>query len=297
MPREQETSLPHDPATSDDPLFREPSGQYRDGTAAGDRDETATGETPIGDELSAGRHATPRDGEPLPADTMTNAPGEWVAGSKGPGYTSADDTVDTAESTGTTESTDTAGATGTAADLRTTRDPAVAPDSALATEPEMATGTEPTRADTTEPTRADTTPPSTGATTLADTTPADTTRADTTHNGTAPATTGTPVPGAPGTAETTGVDVAAAAFVTNGEELHADWARIQSSFVDDPRQAVSQAADLVGQVTSSLVTAVQEREQTLRGSWETQTQDGTDTEHLRNALRDYRAFFELLVKL
>ncbi len=258
MPREQETSLPHDPATSDDPLFREPSGQYRDGTAAGDRDETATGETPIGDELSAGRHATPRDGEPLAADTVTNAPGEWVAGNKGPGYTSADDTVDT------TDSTDTAGATGTAADLRTTRDPAVAPDSALATEPETVPGTEPTRADTT-------------------------------HNGSAPATTGTPVPGAPGTAETTGVDVAAAAFVTNGEELHADWARIQSSFVDDPRQSVSQAADLVGQVTTSLVTAVQEREQTLRGSWE--NQDGTDTEHLRNALRDYRAFFELLVKL
>ncbi len=300
MPREQETSLPHDPATSDDPLFREPSGQYRDGTAAGDRDGTATGETPIGDELSAGRHTTARDGEPLPGDTVTDAPGEWVAGNKGPGYASADDAVDT------TESTDTTGATGTADDLRTTRDPAVAPDSALATEPETVPGAEPTRAGTTEPTRADTieptradttvppadatTPPSSGATTPADTTPA-----DTTHNGTAPATTGTPVPGAPGTAETTGVDVAAAAFVTNGDELHADWARIQSSFVDDPRQSVSQAADLVGQVTRSLVTAVQEREQTLRGSWE--NQDGTDTEHLRNALRDYRAFFELLVKL
>lgn len=84
-------------------------------------------------------------------------------------------------------------------------------------------------------------------------------------------------------------------FVTNGDELHADWARIQSSFVDDPRGSVSQAADLVSQVTSSLVAAVQEREQALRGEWE--SQEGTDTEHLRNALRDYRAYFELLVKL
>jgi hypothetical protein len=65
--------------------------------------------------------------------------------------------------------------------------------------------------------------------------------------------------------------------------------------VDDPQGSVSQAADLVSQVTSSLVTAVQEREQTLRGEWD--AQGGTDTEHLRNALRDYRAFFELLIKL
>ena len=107
------------------------------------------------------------------------------------------------------------------------------------------------------------------------------------------ATPATPVPGAPGTAETPGVNTTS--FVTNGDELHADWARIQSSFVDDPRGSVSQAADLVSQVTSSLVAAVQQREQTLRGEWE--SQEGTDTEHLRNALRDYRAYFELLVKL
>jgi hypothetical protein len=93
----------------------------------------------------------------------------------------------------------------------------------------------------------------------------------------------------------TGVDAAVAAFVTNGDELHAEWVRIQSSFVDDPRGSVSQAADLVSQVTSSLVTAVQQREQAMRGTWD--SQGGGDTEHLRNAFRDYRAFFERLAKL
>jgi hypothetical protein len=79
--------------------------------------------------------------------------------------------------------------------------------------------------------------------------------------------------------------------------LHDDWARIQSSFVDDPRGSVSQAADLVSQVTSSLVNALQEREQTLRGAWDKQGDQGSDTENLRNALRDYRAFFEMLTKV
>jgi hypothetical protein len=93
------------------------------------------------------------------------------------------------------------------------------------------------------------------------------------------------------------VAAATAALVTNGDELHADWARIQSSFVDDPQGSVSQAADLIAQVTSSLVAAVQEREQTLRGAWDSQGGTDTDTEHLRTALRDYRSFFELLVRL
>jgi len=95
----------------------------------------------------------------------------------------------------------------------------------------------------------------------------------------------------------TGVDAAVAAFVTNGDELHAEWVRIQSSFVDDPRGSVAQAADLVSQVTNSLVTAVQQREQALRGTWDSQGGGDTDTEHLRNAFRDYRAFFERLAQL
>ena len=56
---------------------------------------------------------------------------------------------------------------------------------------------------------------------------------------------------------------------------------------------MTEAADLITQITNMLVPAVQERERTLRGAW-----DGSghaDTENLRNALRDYRSFFERLI--
>ena len=90
MPRDQETSIGHDPTTSDDPLFREPADQDGDQSLRGhgdplrdpldaDDDETSTpGATPIGDTLAAGLHA---DGDQNPSDS----PGEWVAGTKGPG--------------------------------------------------------------------------------------------------------------------------------------------------------------------------------------------------------------------
>jgi hypothetical protein len=269
MPRDQETSFRNDPASSDDPLFREPSDRFRDGQVPSDQgqddrdlaDPNDTGATPIGDELT-GRHTGSADVDEVTrangtaSGAVTDTPGEWVAGAKGPDYgtdTQAGHDVDAplASDVGTP-----AGAgTRIGHDTPVDTDPLVPPST--------------------------TNSPATGVTEV----PADTQSASVT-----PA---TPVSGAPGTAETPGVNTTS--FVTNGDELHADWARIQSSFVDDPRGSVSQAADLVSQVTSSLVAAVQQREQTLRGEWE--SQEGTDTEHLRNALRDYRAYFELLVKL
>jgi len=322
MPRDQETSRRTNRPGSDDPLFREPADQYRDDTASGD--------TPIGDGLTGGRHATAPDDDTLPADTVSDTPGEWVAGRKGPGFTPAGDAastddVDTRPATVPADTdTDTVdpsvaadpsatGATSTASDLRTTRDPQVAPDSALDADP-AAPGTEATRADTGFPPAdsigtagtTDATLPEAPATTPPDATPPDAatpggtaapagTPATSAPDGATTTQPGTPVPGAPGTAETAGVDAAIATFVTNGDQLHAEWTRIQSSFVDDPRGSVSQAADLVQQVTQSLVAAVQEREQSLRGTWD--GQNSADTEHLRTAFRDYRAFFEVLVKL
>lgn len=348
MPRDQETSLRHDSATSDDPLFRDRSGP----TPPDQDDYATTGSTPIGDELAATHH----DG---PDADVTDTPGEWVAGSKGPGYAPGDDQEDPATLAEPVDPADAnAAGTGGSTDLRATRDPEVAPDAALAADPLAAQGATATQ-DTGVTPDSETTPangipvvtsadaPPAGATaadgTAADvpadagvtdtgatatgasmadiaptgttptgtpsdttTTPATATPADTTTpaetaapaaadgSATAPA---TPVPGAPGTVPSTGVDAAVAAFVTNGDELHAEWVRIQSSFVDDPRGSVAQAADLVSQVTNSLVTAVQQREQALRGTWDSQGGGDTDTEHLRNAFRDYRSFFERLAQL
>ncbi|MGD0934445.1 MAG: hypothetical protein ABR922_07710 [Streptosporangiaceae bacterium] len=104
-----------------------------------------------------------------------------------------------------------------------------------------------------------------------------------------------PPAGTPGNAA--GADAAfaaaGAAFVIDADGYRASWVRIQSGFVDDPRGSVTEAAELITQIASTLVSAVQERERTLRGAW-----DGSgdaDTENLRNALRDYRSFFERLI--
>ena len=88
---------------------------------------------------------------------------------------------------------------------------------------------------------------------------------------------------------------AGATFVTNADEYRASWVRIQSGFVDDPRASVTEAANLVAQISGSLVSAVQDRERTLRGSWE--GGGNADTEALRNALREYRSFFERLMNV
>jgi hypothetical protein len=76
------------------------------------------------------------------------------------------------------------------------------------------------------------------------------------------------------------------------EELHKQWAAIQSTFVDDPRGSVAAAAEFVTETVAGLVASVQQRENALRGEWE---RDGVDTEGLRNALRSYRGLLDQLV--
>jgi hypothetical protein len=72
------------------------------------------------------------------------------------------------------------------------------------------------------------------------------------------------------------------------------WDEIQTGFVDEPRQAVEQAdelvADLVRQITSSFSDS--------RSKLESQWSEGEDvsTEDLRVALMQYRAFFNRLLK-
>jgi hypothetical protein len=120
---------------------------------------------------------------------------------------------------------------------------------------------------------------------------ADTTRLDQPPTGAHAA----PPAGTPGSAA--GADAAfaaaGAALVTDADGYRASWVRIQSGFVDDPRGSVTEAADLITQITNTLVSAVQERERTLRGAWD--GSGNADTENLRNALRDYRSFFERLI--
>lgn len=63
------------------------------------------------------------------------------------------------------------------------------------------------------------------------------------------------------------------------------WPAIQSMFVDDPRRAVEQAAQVTSTALADLIIAAKEQERTLRNDWQP---DRTGTEELRVALRGYR---------
>lgn len=96
-------------------------------------------------------------------------------------------------------------------------------------------------------------------------------------------------------------------LIPDAEQYTAQWQQVQFRFVDDPRGAVTEAADLVAQVTAKLEAAIQERQRaieerqraiqeqqrSLRGRWGEGT--NTDTEALRETLRMYRMFLDQLI--
>jgi hypothetical protein len=77
------------------------------------------------------------------------------------------------------------------------------------------------------------------------------------------------------------------------KEFRARWDSVQIGFVDDPRQAVRQGDELVGQVMKSLAQTFSNERATLEGQLD-QT-DKASTETLRVALQRYRSFFERLL--
>lgn len=78
------------------------------------------------------------------------------------------------------------------------------------------------------------------------------------------------------------------------EEMRHRWASIQSSFVDDPRESVADAASFLGEVMTTLLANAEQREHELRGEWD---RDDLDTEELRTVLRRYRGFIDRLAAL
>jgi hypothetical protein len=79
------------------------------------------------------------------------------------------------------------------------------------------------------------------------------------------------------------------------KEFRARWDTVQRGFVDDPRQAVRQGDELVGQVMKSLAEAFSTERATFEG--EPDQTDKASTETLRIALRRHRAFLERLLSL
>jgi hypothetical protein len=85
------------------------------------------------------------------------------------------------------------------------------------------------------------------------------------------------------------------------------WQQIQFRFVDDPHASVTEAADVIAQVTAKMEAAIQERQRaieerqraiaeqqrSLRGRWGDDS--NADTETLRETLRMYKTFLDQLI--
>jgi hypothetical protein len=73
------------------------------------------------------------------------------------------------------------------------------------------------------------------------------------------------------------------------------WDAVQIAFVDDPRQAVQRADELVAQVMKNLAETFSNERAKLEG--QLTAKEGTSTENLRVALQRYRSFFQRLLSL
>lgn len=77
--------------------------------------------------------------------------------------------------------------------------------------------------------------------------------------------------------------------------FRAEWDAVQISFVDDPKQAVRKADELVAQVMKSLAESFANERTRIEGQADSTEQ--ASTENLRVALRRYRSFFQRLLSL
>lgn len=72
------------------------------------------------------------------------------------------------------------------------------------------------------------------------------------------------------------------------------WQSVQAGFVDEPRQSVEQADELVAEVMRRLAETFADERTTLEQQWD--LGDEVSTEDLRVALQRYRDFFDRLLQ-
>jgi hypothetical protein len=80
------------------------------------------------------------------------------------------------------------------------------------------------------------------------------------------------------------------------DELHnfrTRWDRVQTSFVDEPREAVEQADSLVANVVKRIAEQFSNERTQLEKQWDSGA--NVSTEELRQALKRYRSFFDRLL--
>ena len=79
----------------------------------------------------------------------------------------------------------------------------------------------------------------------------------------------------------------------DAQVLRNRWDQIQTGFVDEPRNAVKQADELVAQAMKRLAESFAGERGRLEQQWD--RGDDVSTEDLRQALRKYRSFFQRLL--
>jgi len=79
------------------------------------------------------------------------------------------------------------------------------------------------------------------------------------------------------------------------KKFRAQWLNIQSKFVDNPRESVKQADELVASVLKSVTMGFSDRRVSLEQQWN--SGENISTEDLRVALKRYRSFFDRLLTL
>jgi hypothetical protein len=77
------------------------------------------------------------------------------------------------------------------------------------------------------------------------------------------------------------------------DQFQRRWEQIQTGFVDEPRQTVEQADELVANVMKRLAEGFAAERERLEGQWG--RGEDVSTEDLRIALQRYRGFFQRLL--
>ena len=78
-------------------------------------------------------------------------------------------------------------------------------------------------------------------------------------------------------------------------DFRSRWDKIQTGFVDEPRDAVQRADELVASAIKRLAEVFANERQKLDSEWD--RTDNVSTEDLRLALRKYRSFFDRLLSV
>jgi hypothetical protein len=78
-------------------------------------------------------------------------------------------------------------------------------------------------------------------------------------------------------------------------DFRAQWSKVQTGFVDEPRRTVKDADTLVAAVMQRLQQGFANERSGLEKQWD--SGDNVSTEDLRVALQRYRSFFDRLLKL